>query len=204
MSFPADITALSELLEEKAAPERSPTSSAIVPNPGASHATVVRSGAAAVAGTASAANAGGGAAAAAVASKPDPNAIWDSASVPTVADVLAAPDGRARPVFDFAFKQRVGTGDVFLGLSGTTPSSIHCDTLVMKIVLPGERFADIDLDVNDTRISLSAARYKLSTFFPQKVLHRDARAAWDAAKSTLSITLPIDPSTTLLGGLGSI
>ena len=204
MAFPADITALSELLEEKSAPERSPASSAIVPNPGASHASVVRSGAAAVAGAAAVGGSGAAGATAAPAPRPDPNAIWDAASVPTVADVLAAPDGRARPVFDFAFKQRVGTGDVFLGLSGTTPSSVHCDTLVMKIVLPGERFADIDLDVNETRISLSAARFKLSTFLPQRVLHRDARAAWDAAKSTLSITLPIDPSTTLLGGLGSI
>jgi len=31
------------------------------------------------------------------------------------------------------------------------------------------------------------------------VLHRDARAAWDAARETLSITLPIDKSDSLMG-----
>jgi len=94
--------------------------------------------------------------------------------------------------FDFAYKQRVGSEDVFLGLSGTTPSSIHCDTLVMKVLLPGERLADIDLNVAGERVTVSSGRFKLSTYLPVKVLRNQSNAAWDAAKGTLSITFTID------------
>ena len=87
----------------------------------------------------------------------DPQSIWKEEEVLPLHEALSAPDGRKRPEFDFGYKQRVGSEDVFLGLSGTTESSIHCDTLVMRISLPGERLQDVELDCTDTRILVSAA-----------------------------------------------
>ena len=44
------------------------------------------------------------------------------------------------------------------------------------------------------------ARSKLATFLPNKVLYRNADAKWDAAKSALVITFPLDKSDSLMGG----
>jgi len=87
----------------------------------------------------------------------DSKSIWKEEEVLSVHEALSAPDDRKRPEFDFGYKQRVGSEDVFLGLSGTTESSIHCDTLVMRIFLPGERLADVDLDCTEERILVSSA-----------------------------------------------
>jgi len=32
----------------------------------------------------------------------------------------------------------------------------------------------------------------LATYLPEKVRHKEGKAAWDSVKSTLSVTLPID------------
>lgn len=39
------------------------------------------------------------------------------------------------------YKQHVGTEDVFLGLSDKDPSSIHCDSILVKVWLPGAKLA---------------------------------------------------------------
>jgi hypothetical protein len=91
----------------------------------------------------------------------DAQSIWAPEEVVSLHEAMAAPsasDTRKRPHFDYGFKQRVGSEDVFLGLSGTTESSVHCDTLVMRILLPGERLADIDLDCTEERIVVSASQ----------------------------------------------
>jgi hypothetical protein len=91
----------------------------------------------------------------------DAKSIWAPEEVVSLHEAMAAPsasDTRKRPFFDYGFKQRVGSEDVFLGLSGTTESSVHCDTLVMRILLPGERLADIDLDCTEERIVVSASQ----------------------------------------------
>ena len=45
-----------------------------------------------------------------------------------------------------------------------------------------------------------SARSKLATFLPNKVFYRNADAKWDAAKSALIITFPLDKSDSLMGG----
>ena len=44
-----------------------------------------------------------------------------------------------------------------MGLSGMTPASEHCDILTMRVFLPGERIADIDLDVTSERVVITGA-----------------------------------------------
>ena len=148
-----DLSALMSLLKESsdlavgADGAVSTSSGPVQPQPKAQTASVVRFG-------------GVGAPAGASAGF-DAKSIWSPEEVLSVHEVLAAAsasDARRRPEFDFAFKQRVGSEDVFLGLAGTTESSTHCDTMVMRILLPGERLCDIDLDCTEERIVVSAAQ----------------------------------------------
>ena len=230
-----DIAALSNLLDEHAQPVTSSTAQStsngpVQPQAPAQSGTVVKRGSAGGGGGGEGGGASGG-----EKQRGGPRDIWLPEEVGTAADVVAAPDSRKRPEFDFAYKQKVGSEDVFLGLSGTTPSSIHCDTLVFRVQLPGERLADIDVDLTESRVTVSAAqqcvglcvscwrgpkqggrppfppratypspphhrwRSKLATFLPNKVLHRSAKAEWDAAKGALTLTLPLDKSDSLLG-----
>ena len=152
MSALPDFTALQQLLSESDEMAAVSASRRSVQEPAkpVEHSTVVKVGAAANASSSSRADS--------AASKTSSKDIWAQDEIKVAAEALAVPDGRARPSFDFSFAQRVGTADVFLGLQGTTPSSIHCDTMVLKITLPGERFADIDLDITNDRVALSASR----------------------------------------------
>jgi hypothetical protein len=158
---PADLSALISLLKEStpelagAAGGEATSSGPVQPQKPAQTGSVLRRLGEASATSLSAVAAGGSA------SGFDAQSIWSPEEVVTVHEALAAPsatDARRRPEFDYAYKQKVGSEDVFLGLSGTTESSIHCNTLVMRVLLPGERFADIDLDCTEDRIVVSAAQ----------------------------------------------
>lgn len=56
---------------------------------------------------------------------------------------------------DIMMRQRVGAEDVYLGLSGKTPSTFDCDEMVIKVQLPGTVLKDIDLDLKEQRLTLS-------------------------------------------------
>jgi dynein assembly factor 6, axonemal len=155
---------------------------------------VQKSAAGAGRGAAAAAGAGGtGTGAGAGGGRKD---IWDDAEVaPPAEEEDGVSDGRRRPEYDVLFKQSVGSGDVFLGMSGVTPSSTHCDTLVVRVKLgPGARAGDIDLDVTEYKIRVATATHRLATGLPARVRHKDARAAWDGDKGVLTVTLPIVPT----------
>jgi hypothetical protein len=62
----------------------------------------------------------------------------------------------------------------------------------VRVELPGAAFKDIDLDVQDDgRFCVSTGAFRLRTFLPMRVREKEGSAKWDAAKSTLSVTLPI-------------
>lgn len=123
--------------------------------------------------------------------KRDPKAIWDDDEVPEVV-MDEMDDGRVRPEHDVFVKQAVGTGDVFLGLSGKDTSSGSCETLVVEVRLPGARGArEIDLDVQPTYLRVTSRDYKLGTFLPHRVDAERGKAEWDGGKEVLRLQLPI-------------
>ena len=79
----------------------------------------------------------------------DSKDIWDASSVPVRDALEDADDGRERPVcvysgkyvyiavmrcrFEIAYKQRVGTEDVYLGMSDSDASSRSCTEIVVKV-----------------------------------------------------------------------
>ena len=126
-------------------------------------------------------------------SEKDPKCIWDDSDV--VGDVSISPaevdDGRAAPDYDILYKQAVNSGDVFLGMSGKTPGSRDCEIMVVKIKFPGEKFKDLDLDVQRQQLRASSPNYRLNVYLPHPVDHNEGKARFDAAREMLVIDLPI-------------
>jgi hypothetical protein len=57
--------------------------------------------------------------------------IWSGDEIPTEDAVLSTTkDDRPAPKYEFSYKQKVGTQDTFLGMSGLTPGSMDCTHLV--------------------------------------------------------------------------
>ena len=71
----------------------------------------------------------------------------------------SADDSRAVPHHEVLFRQAVGAGDAFLGLSGKDPSSLCCEQLLVRVRLPeAESAAGLDLDVTPARLRLTSSR----------------------------------------------
>ena len=96
---------------------------------------------------------------------------------------------------------------MFLGLSDKDPSSTHCDALLVKIKLPGTKFANVQLDVKGKtkqQLVIQAPNYYLSTMLPYPVNKEKGKAQFDSDKCLLSVTLPTIRKTVMdeLLGMG--
>lgn len=58
--------------------------------------------------------------------------------------------------YEILYKQSVGSQDVFLGMGDKDPSSLSCEAMVVRIVLPGCRGSDLDLNVTAQELVLTA------------------------------------------------
>ena len=104
----------------------------------------------------------------------------------------AAVAGRRQPEYDIVFKQNVTPEDFFLGMDPVRHQGISCsDALVLKVVLPETKLADIDLDVRPTFVRVGAPKWKLKAALGERVDETKGNAKWDADKATLTVTLPI-------------
>jgi hypothetical protein len=126
----------------------------------------------------------------------DPKAIWADAEVAKEDDSLLLDadredDGRKRPEYDILYKQSVTSEDMYLGMGDMDPTSSKCDTMVVKIRLPGESIGEVDLDVKRQSIVLRSKQYKLATYLPHKVRNEDGKAQWLKDKEQLVVSLPI-------------
>lgn len=124
----------------------------------------------------------------------DSKAIWDDDEVKArddLPDEDGSSDGRKVPVVEILYKQAVTSEDLYLGMSGKTPSSTNCEAMVYRISLPGERVADIDLDVKTQGIVLRSPHFKLISYLPHPVRAAECKAQWDARTCVLSVTMPV-------------
>ena len=130
----------------------------------------------------------------------DPKDIWDDSDVRGDGAIppVDVDDGRAAPDYDILYKQAVNSGDVFLGMSGKTPGSQDCEIMVVKIKFPGEKFKDLDLDVEKQQLLASSPNYKLNLYLPMPVDHKEGKARFDAKKDMLIVELPIIRDTDFL------
>ena len=85
----------------------------------------------------------------------------------------------------------MGTEDVFLGLSGSTPSSNNCQEITYKIYLPGAVLKDIQIDLNDKQMVIQTKDYYLCQYFQYKTESKKTKAKFIADKHILELVLPI-------------
>ncbi|CAK9857492.1 unnamed protein product [Sphagnum jensenii] len=100
--------------------------------------------------------------------------------------------GCNQPEYQFVYKQAVSCNDVYMQMSEKDISSMSCEDLVLKVSLPGtEGLDDLELDVQTTYVRLLSPIYFLALYLPHKVNMERSSANWNAASSTLTITMPI-------------
>jgi len=83
----------------------------------------------------------------------------------------------------------VGTEDVFLGLSEKDPSTLHCDSILVKVWLPGTKLSQIQLDIQKQMINVQSPHYVLKQFLPYSVDKEKGKAQFDSDKGILSVTV---------------
>ena len=120
----------------------------------------------------------------------DRNEIWDADAVNAVDD--EPDDGRPQAEYEIVYKQNVSPEDMFLGVDPERHAGVSCsDALLLKVLLPGTKLADIELDVRETFVRVQAPKLKLKAWLPEKVDSTKGNAKWDGDKETLAVTLPI-------------
>ena len=120
----------------------------------------------------------------------DSNEIWDADAVNAVDD--EPDDGRPQAEYEIVYKQSVSPEDMFLGVDPERHPGVSCsDALLLKVLLPGTKLADIELDVRATFVRVQAPKLKLKAWLPEKVDATKGNAKWDGDKETLVVTLPI-------------
>ncbi|KAJ3074902.1 hypothetical protein HDU98_009871 [Podochytrium sp. JEL0797] len=104
--------------------------------------------------------------------------IWD---VDEVQDTLIDEhDPRPQPEFTTKFRQNVSSEDMYLQMSGKTPSFGHCDAIVVEIQLPGTEYKQIELTVTE--------KVKLVFHFPRDVKDCEGTAKWEKDRGVLVVS----------------
>jgi hypothetical protein len=77
--------------------------------------------------------------------------IWCEDDVEMQVDL----DPRPAPEYDISYLQKVSSEDMYLGMSGRTPSIGHSDELILKVKLPGAKLKEIELNCTENTVDLS-------------------------------------------------
>ncbi|KAK3099778.1 hypothetical protein FSP39_009503 [Pinctada imbricata] len=96
---------------------------------------------------------------------------------------------KKRSRYEILFKQSVTSEDMFLQMGNKTPATSSCEDMVVKVMLPGTRAADMTVDVKKKFLDLRTPKYKLGLHLPHPVDDKSGKAQWDNKKETLSVTL---------------
>ncbi|XP_010892860.1 protein PIH1D3 [Esox lucius] len=124
--------------------------------------------------------------------KADSKAIWCEEEVIEGSQFDDLTDTRPQPEYDIVLKQSVGTEDIFLGMSGKDPSSMCCDSMLVKIKMPGTKASDVVLDVKDKFLDLRTPNYKLGLHLPHPVHSQEGKAHFYSERQELEVTLPMN------------
>lgn len=60
-------------------------------------------------------------------------------------------DPRIQPEYEFVYKQKVTTEDIYLQMGSKNQSTASCEDMIVKISLPGvSKISEIDINLFDT------------------------------------------------------
>ncbi|XP_030629273.1 dynein axonemal assembly factor 6 [Chanos chanos] len=124
--------------------------------------------------------------------KKNTKAIWDDDEVMEGAQFDDLIDPRPQPKYEIILKQSIGTEDLFLGLSGKDPSSMCCDSMLVRVKLPETKASDLMLDVREKFLDLRTPKFKLGLHLPHPVHSEEGRARFITEREELEITLPMN------------
>lgn len=124
----------------------------------------------------------------------DPKAIWDDSEVPAddlIEDEDTTNDDREEAEFEILYKQNVSAEDAYLNMGMKDPSSRHCDAIIVRIKLPGDKFKDVNLQVTSHKLYVGTPKHKLFLHLPHRCDEDKGNAKFDAKTDVLAVTLPI-------------
>uniref|UniRef100_A0A8B9G373 PIH1 domain containing 3 n=1 Tax=Amazona collaria TaxID=241587 RepID=A0A8B9G373_9PSIT len=117
--------------------------------------------------------------------------IWNTEEVPEGSEYDDTWDPREQPEYEILFKQRVGTEDVFFGMSRKDHSTACCEDIVIKIKLPETKSSDITLDIQDKVLDLRTPKKKLLLHLPYSVDSKNGKARFFSEEEILEVTLRV-------------
>ncbi|XP_007236695.2 protein PIH1D3 [Astyanax mexicanus] len=118
--------------------------------------------------------------------------IWDEEEVTEGTHLEDLTDPRPQPEYEIILQQKVGTEDLFLGMSRKDPSSMCCESMLVKVKLPDTKACDVTLDVRETFLDLRTKKYKLGLHLPHPVHSGEGSARFITERAELEITLPMN------------
>ncbi|TSY27773.1 Protein PIH1D3 [Bagarius yarrelli] len=118
--------------------------------------------------------------------------IWDMEEMYEGAHLEDLCDSRPQPEYEIILKQSVGTEDLFLGISQTNPSSMCCESMLVRVNLPETQASDLVLDVKERFVDLRTPNCKLGLHLPHSVHYKEGTARFITEKSVLEIVLPLN------------
>ncbi|CEM18730.1 unnamed protein product [Vitrella brassicaformis CCMP3155] len=128
--------------------------------------------------------------------------IWGESEVEQ-GITLQQDDHRTEPEYEILYRQKVGTEDVYLGMSDRDVSSDHCEEITIKIELPDTKLPDITLETLRERLIVMSPKYRLNLALPYAVKKDQGSAKWDGKKQVLKVVLPIERDVRLVDLAGA-
>ncbi|KAJ3318334.1 Protein pih1d3 [Boothiomyces sp. JEL0866] len=116
--------------------------------------------------------------------------IWDEDEVDLPVEAF---DPREEPEYELKYVQKVSSEDMYLGMSGRTPSIGHSDNLSITVKLPDAQFKDISISITKSVLEVMTPAKKLKLFFPRPVQDEKGTAKWESDTCTLKINVPLEP-----------
>ncbi|KAF7692628.1 protein PIH1D3 isoform X2 [Silurus meridionalis] len=118
--------------------------------------------------------------------------IWDVEEVTEGTHFNDLADLRPEPEYEIILKQSVAAEDLFLGMSRKDPSSMCCESMLVRVKLPETHVSELMLDVKERFVDLRTPKYKLGLHLPHSVHNREGKARFITERNELEITLPMN------------
>nr|XP_044995754.1 dynein axonemal assembly factor 6 isoform X1 [Jaculus jaculus]XP_044995755.1 dynein axonemal assembly factor 6 isoform X1 [Jaculus jaculus] len=117
--------------------------------------------------------------------------IWDPDEVLEGAEHEDVWDLRDIPEYEIIFQQKVGTEDIYLGLTSKDPSTACCQEILVKIKLPETNPSELHLDVQERILDLRTPNKRLFVNLPHPVECSSAKACYIPECETLEVTMTL-------------
>ncbi|XP_045470747.1 dynein axonemal assembly factor 6 [Harmonia axyridis] len=98
-------------------------------------------------------------------------------------------DWKKTPKWQFSYRQKVTSSDVFLQMGPKNPSTACCEDMIIEVYLPKDKRQNIDLKVKNNQLQIFSPNHVLDIPLPHPVDPQKGNAQWDQEQEKLTITL---------------